>query len=89
MSNPMHTVEIDRIVLTDLGVTPQRAEGIRALVEVGLQRLLERDGLPDGLIGGEVAHLTAPTMHLAEPHSDSRLADGLAQGLAQALRRVG
>jgi len=82
-------LRIDRIVLTDLGVTPERAEHIRELVEVELQRLLERDGWPDGLAGGEVPHLDAPTMHVAEPHSDSRLAGGLARSIAQALHGAG
>ena len=86
MSDPAHTVEIDRIVLTDLDVTPDRAERIRALVEAELQHLLAQDGWPDDLAGGEVHHLDAPTMHVAEPHSDSRLASGLAQSIAQTVR---
>jgi hypothetical protein len=88
MSNRGHTVEIDRIVLTDLGVTPDRAEHIRMSVEVELQRLLERDGWPDGLAAGEVPHLDAPEIHLAEPDSDSRLANGLAQSIAQSLQSM-
>jgi len=79
---------IDRIVLADLGVTPERAEHLRALVEVELQGLLERQGLPDGLAGGEVPHLDAPAMNFADSHSDSRLANGLAQSIAQALQTV-
>jgi hypothetical protein len=88
MRNPVHSVEIDRIVLTDLDVTPDRAERIRALVEVELQRLLEQGGWPDGLAAGEVDHLEAPALHLAEPHNDSRLANGLAQSIAQTVRGV-
>jgi hypothetical protein len=88
MRNPAHTIEIDRIILTDLGVTPQRAERIRALVEAELQRLLAQEGWPEGLAGGEVDHLDAPTMHLAQPHSDVRLASGLAQSIAQTVRGV-
>ena len=84
----MHTIEIDRIVLTDLGVTPERAERLPALVEVELQRLLAQDGWPDGLASGEVNHLEAPPMHLAQPQTDSRLANGLAQSIAQTVRGV-
>ena len=88
MSNPAHTVGIDRIILTDLGVTPGRAERLRALVEVELQQLLEGGGWPDGLAGGEVSHLDAPAMHIVESHSDSDLASGLAQSIAQAVHGV-
>lgn len=80
---------IDRIVLSDLGVAPERAERIRALVEVELQRLLERKGWPDGLAGGEVRHLDAPEVRLAKPHSDSHLAGNLAQSIARALQGAG
>jgi hypothetical protein len=88
MSDLLHTIEIDRIVLTDLGVTPDRAEHIRALVEVELQRLLEQGGWPNGLAGGEVDHLEALPMHLVQPRSDSRLANSLAQSIAQTVGGV-
>lgn len=86
MNNAMHTVDIERIVLTDLDVTPDRAERLRALVEAELQRLLVQDGWLEGLASREVDHLQAPPMHLAQPLSDSRLVSGLAQSIAQTVR---
>lgn len=81
-------VDIGRIILTDLDVTADRAERIQAMVEVELQRLLEREGLPDGLTGSDVSYLSAPMLHLPESQSDSYLANRLAQRIAQALRGV-
>jgi len=88
MSDPAHSVEIERIRLTGLDVTPQRAERVRAMVEVELQRLLERGGWPEGLAGGEVSRLDAPTMHVDESRGDSHLANGLAQSVFQTMRGV-
>ncbi len=88
MSDPIRTVEIDRIRLTGLEVTPERAERIRGLVEVELQRQLGRERWPEGLAGGEVSRLDAPTMDVDRLHSDGHLASGLARSIAQTLRGV-
>ena len=81
-------VEIERMILTGLAVTPDRADHIRALVEVELQHLLECGGWPDGLAGGEVSHLDAPLLDGVAPVSESHLVTGLAQSIAQALHSV-
>lgn len=79
------SIEIDRITLTGLGATPERAEYIRTLIEVEVQRLLEGGGWPDRLTGGEVHHLNAPTLNLTEMHGDSHVANGLAQRIVQSV----
>jgi len=89
MSDQVRIVEIDRIRLTDLETTPERAERIRALLEVELQRLLERGGWSEGLTSGELSRLDASAMHVNRPYSDRHLAHGLAQSIAQTLRSVG
>lgn len=89
MSRPAHRIDIDRLILTDLGVTSERAEHIRALVEVELQRLLAREGVADGLAGGDLPYLQTPALPLAAHSSDQHLAGGLAQRVAQALNGVG
>jgi len=89
MNEPIRSVEIDRIRLTGLELRPERAERIQTLVEVELQRLLERDGVADGLVGGDVPSLHVPAMHLADPHSDRRVAGSLAHHVALALRDIG
>ena len=88
MSDPVHSVEIDRIRLTGLEITPERAEHVRGLVEAELQHLLERGGWPESLASGEVSRLDAATMHVDGSHSDSQLASGLAQSIFQTLRGV-
>jgi hypothetical protein len=89
MSDPVHSMEIDRIRLIGLEVPPERAERVRAMVEMELQRLLERGRWSEGLAGGEVSHLDAPTMHVDSLHSDNRLANGIARSVAQTLHDVG
>jgi hypothetical protein len=88
MSPAAFRVDIDRIVLTGLEVTPDRAEHIRRLVETGLQRQLQREGLPQGMAGGQVRSLLTPEMHLAEPHSVSSVAGALAGSISHALRNA-
>ena len=88
MSEPVHTVEIDRIRLTGLEVMPEHAERIRAMVEGELQRLLERGSWPEGMVGGEVTRLEAPTMHMDRPHSESHLASGVARSIVRTLPGV-
>jgi hypothetical protein len=88
VSERVHSVEIERIRLTGLDVTPERAERVRGLVEVELQRLLERQTWHEGLASGEVSRLDAATMDVGGSHSDSHLANGLAQSIFRTLRGV-
>lgn len=89
MSHPAFRVDIDRIVLTGLEVTPDRAEHIRTQVEAELLHRLQREGLPQGLAGGQMNRLPAPEMHLTEPHSDGSVSGALAGNLFHALRDTG
>jgi len=88
MNDPVRIVEIDRLRLTGLEITPKRAERIRELVEAELQHLLEQGGWPEVPGSSELSRLDAPTMHLDRPHSDSNFADGLARSIFQTLRSV-
>ncbi len=90
MSRSAHTIEIERIVLTDLGMNSERAERIRTLVEAELGSLLGRGGMPESLAsGGEVDHLAAAPMHIATAHNDRHLASGVAQQVFRALNATG
>jgi hypothetical protein len=89
MNDPVRTVEIDRITLTGLEVTPDRAEHIRVQVEAELRHRLQREGLPQGMAAGQVNHLHAREMHLTEPHSDGSVAGALAGSILHALRHAG
>ena len=82
-------VDIERIVLNDLALPPERAERLRGLVGQKLQHLLEQEGLADGLVNSEVSDLSAPMIHPAEMQSDNRLASTLAQRIAHSLHGVG
>jgi hypothetical protein len=78
-----HIVEIDRLVLRGLDITPERAEQIRALLEMEMGRQLE-GGLAEDLAGGE--RLDATPVRLGESQSDGQLAAGVAKSIVQALR---
>jgi hypothetical protein len=80
-----YSIEIERIILTDLGVTPDRAEHIRALVGAELRRLLAQSEGLEGLTGGEIHHLAAPSMHVTNARDDHHIANGVAQSIAQAI----
>jgi hypothetical protein len=80
---------IDRIILTDLDVTPERAEQIRGLVETSLQRLMARDSRIEALPPSDVHRLEMPAIHLAGNHGDHHLAEGLAHGIARAIGGLG
>jgi len=88
MNDPVRIVEIDRLRLTGLEITPGRGERIQAMVEAELQRLLERGGWHDSLASGEVSRLAAPKWHADMPSNDGHLASGLARSIAQTLRGV-
>jgi hypothetical protein len=80
------TIDINRIILTGLGLAPDRAERIRAMTETELQRLLEKEGLPDDLMSNELAGINTPTLHLSETQSDLTLASNLARNIANSLQ---
>jgi hypothetical protein len=81
-------VDIERIVLTDLVLSPARAERLRGLVALELQHFLKQEGLADGLVNSEVSDLSVPMIHPSELQNDNRLASTLAQRVASALRVV-
>ena len=89
MSDRPHRVDIDRLVLTGLGLTSGRAEHLRASLEAELGRLLAHGGWPRGLTSREVGHVDASTVRLAEPHSEGHLGNRLAQSVAQTVRGLG
>lgn len=87
MTEP-HIFEIDRIVLRGLNVAPHRAERIRALVEMELERQMD-GGFLDGLAGGERSRLEAGRLRLGDAQSDRQLAAGVAESIVRALRVYG
>lgn len=84
-----YKLTIDRIVLTDLGLTPHQAEGIRDSLEAELQRMLNQGELPEIPASSEISRIEAPSMHLAGSHGNSHLARSLAQSIALAMRKTG
>ncbi len=80
----LRSVEIDRIILDGLDVTPDRAERIRRLVAVRLGAALAESDLDYLSING-IPHLAAPPLEQGAAHDDGRLAGNLAQSIRRAI----
>ena len=78
MSAPRYTVEIERLVLTGLDLTPGQAESLRAQLAGELQRLLAQ-----GSRSASASQSSLPPLDLAG--TGDQLAAELAQHILQAL----
>jgi len=85
MSDGFSNVEIDRIRLSGLDLSPERAARVRVLVERELGRLLVREGFDERLTAGEAARVRAPALNVNPGQSESQFAGGLARSIAQGL----
>ncbi|MBP7070298.1 MAG: hypothetical protein KBA97_04415 [Methanothrix sp.] len=81
----MHSIEIDRIVLSGIELKQDRAERIRTMVEIELQRMLEREGLSESLVGKEVSRLEMPEIYLTKPYDEEEIVSCLAMSIYRAL----
>ena len=82
------SIEIDRLILTDLDMTPVEAEALRPLLEAELQRRLERDGLPEAAADSQLRTIEAPVVQVNRAGNDRQLIGGLAQSISRSLRAV-
>jgi hypothetical protein len=78
-------VDIDRLILTDLGLTPEQTKGMLPLLEAALKSQLLQAGWMGNPVNYEVTHLEAPPITLTAPHRDTHLAESLARGIVHAL----
>ena len=83
------SIDIDRIILTDLELSPDRAESIRDLLQIELQRLLENENIPDNITSGEISGMDTQDLDLNETQSDLYLANSLALSIVRTLQSVG
>jgi hypothetical protein len=77
---------IDRLIVTGAALTSERAERLRALVELEVRRRLAHPGLPDDLRDTGVVGVQAPAVALHEPDRDGAAAALIAEHVVQALR---
>jgi hypothetical protein len=83
------SVKIDRILLRDLGLSPDRAGKIGAAVEMELQHLLDQEGLPDNLAEREILSVSVPEIDLFGPEREVLLPRLLAQAIFRVLGEDG
>jgi hypothetical protein len=84
MNSVEYRLEIDRIVLEGLDLSPGEAERLRGAIEAALGRTLAGEEGLQGPAGGDIARLDAGVIRL--DGSNSALADGAARRIAGALR---
>ena len=85
MSLSVNNIEIDRIVLSGIELKQDRAERIKILIEIELQRLLEREGLSESLDESEISRLDMPEIYLTKPYDEEEIASILALNIFKAL----
>ncbi len=83
------TFELDRLVLTDTGLTPEQAQRLRGWLEVELRRLLVQEPGLAGLGGGEWMALSVPSPAARAGESEQQLARRVARCCVAALRSLG
>jgi hypothetical protein len=84
MNRRLQSVEIDRIILDGLDVTPDRAERIRRLVAARLGAALAGKDL-EYLSANGISHLAAPPLDSGAAQDDGALAGGIARSIARAV----
>lgn len=83
MNSPRYVIDIDRLILTDMGISPERAEQLRARVEVELQRHLEQ--MPPSRESIGRAPIRVPPISVAGSVGDRQLASHIARGIARSM----
>ena len=79
------TLVIEHLLLDGVSNAPANGQGLGEMIAIELHRLLERHGLPPGLITGDTRQLSAPDIRLPRDVSDSQIAQGTAAALYRAL----
>lgn len=83
------SIDIDRVVLSDFEVSPEREESLREMVEARLQLLIEQEGLAASPGESDVLYLSAGSIDPAQIQSDEGLSSALARLILEGLRITG
>ncbi len=82
---PSYIVEIDRLILTGLDLTPAQAEQVRTLLATELEARLAAPVLADDAVRLDQDRLTLPALSPADSADPRRLAGALAGRIVGAL----
>lgn len=86
MSGPIINVHIDRIVLRDIDIDPDRAEILRSSLASELGRIITQEGLPEGMTGREISRISAPSLDAPGSGSERQIAGSLARSIHRSIR---
>ena len=89
MNGPTYTVDIERLVLIDMGQTPVEAEQLRVQMAGELQRLLKQRDWSGGMASADVTQASLPSLPLDTGAGNGRWATTLAQHIALVLPGAG
>jgi hypothetical protein len=89
MNGPRYTVDIDRLILTGLNLTPAQAEQVRSRLASELQTALAERPWAGDVAVGDLERVDLPAVSLGEARDTDQLASALARRLAGALPGTG
>jgi hypothetical protein len=82
------SVHIQHLVLDSDAIQPGNGQHLARMTGMALERLLEKQGWPLGLAGGEMAEITMPDVNPPLSASDEQTAQELALALCRAFYRM-
>lgn len=82
-------IHIDRIILRDMDVDPDRASILRSSIRSELERIIASEGLPEGIAGGRISRISAPAINASESGGERALAGSLARSIHSGLSGLG
>jgi hypothetical protein len=85
MNGPRYTINIDRLVLSGLDITPAEAERIRVQVAAELEQALAQRSWSGEPQAYERDRIALPPLSAAEAGDGQRLSNSLARRIARAL----
>jgi hypothetical protein len=82
-------IHIDRIVLRDLDMDPDRAERLRTSLVSELNRIIIQEGMPEGIAGGKISQISAPAIDVPASGSERQMAGSLARSIHRSIMGLG
>ncbi len=80
------SINIERIILNDFNVRPERLERIRKLLEAGLREKFKSDKISGSINNIEISNLSGTAVSLNKTSSDFQIASDLSESIIRVIR---
>ena len=80
------SINIERIILNDFNVRPERLESIRKLLEAGLRETFKSDKISGSINNIEISNLSGTAVSLNKTSSDFQIASDLSESIIRVIR---